>query len=232
MEPAYGNVRHIRTQPDPGGLHPQQQQQQQTLQGGSAATLDAQQRSQNAEGGVKVRPRPQVPPKPQMDAVRYSMANVQESCDWELDTLLNELSALESQLNSTAGSDQLLLGLPTLPVSSSKSNSANLSQRNSTLSAATTQHAHIDSHNKRFGPLNEEYMRPVASSSDCPSPDRDSAFGDSSSTESRNRCRNSAISSSDSCRGSLNTPSPTQQVNMFFLRLLLGKFIGAHKRLF
>uniref|UniRef100_A0A0M3IKC7 IMD domain-containing protein n=1 Tax=Ascaris lumbricoides TaxID=6252 RepID=A0A0M3IKC7_ASCLU len=244
MELVYGNVGSVGTQPHPGGHH---QQHQQPSNGGSAVAVDTQQLTQAAEGGVKVRPRPQVPPKPQMDAVRYSMANVQggvkvrprpqvppkpqmdavrysmanvqvfvtdivESCDWELDTLLSELSALESQLNSSAGGDQLLLGLPMLPVPTSKNNSTNLSQRNSTLSTSTsTQHTHSDTH-KRFGPLSEECMRPIASSSDCPSPDRDSAFGDSSSTESRNRCRNSAISSSDSCRGSLNTPSPTQQV--------------------
>uniref|UniRef100_A0A915BIG9 Abnormal cell migration protein 10 n=2 Tax=Parascaris univalens TaxID=6257 RepID=A0A915BIG9_PARUN len=210
MELVYGNVGSVGTQPHPGGGH---QQHQQPSDGGSAVAVDTQQLTQAAKGGVKVRPRPQVPPKPQMDAVRYSMANVQESCDWELDTLLSELSALESQLNSSAGGDQLLLGLPMLPVSTSKNNSANLSRRNSTLSTSTsTQHTHSDTH-KRFGPLSEECMRPIASSSDCPSPDRDSAFGDSSSTESRNRCRNSAISSSDSCRGSLNTPSPTQQAS-------------------
>lgn len=100
-------------------------------------------------GGINIRPRPQIPPKPQMDAVRYSMANVQgwsflsfipvfftrfillhlcgflESCDWELDTLLNELSALECQLNSSTGVDQLILGLPILPVPKENSTTHN-----------------------------------------------------------------------------------------------------------
>lgn len=75
--------------------------------------------------------------------------DIVESCDWELDTLLSELSALESQLNSSAGGDQLLLGLPMLPVPTSKNNSTNLSQRNSTLSTSTsTQHTHSDTHKR------------------------------------------------------------------------------------
>lgn len=42
-----------------------------------------------------------------------------DSGDFELDNLLNELSALQHQLDSSA-SDQLLLGLPTLPVQEAK----------------------------------------------------------------------------------------------------------------
>uniref|UniRef100_A0A158R5D3 Ras-associating domain-containing protein n=1 Tax=Syphacia muris TaxID=451379 RepID=A0A158R5D3_9BILA len=163
----------------------------------------------NTDSEVRVRPRPQIPPKPQIDVIRYSMANVQESGECELDTLLDELSALQLQLDSST-SDQLLIGLPTLNVSDSKS----INQQSSPLPNYTPPLARY-ANSKRVVPssLSDEFIRPVASSSICPSPDHDSAFGDASSTESRNRCRNSGISSSDSCRGSLNTPSPTQQVS-------------------
>lgn len=45
-------------------------------------------------------PKPAVPPKPPMDTYRYSMANLQETPDVDLDELIGELCALESQLSS------------------------------------------------------------------------------------------------------------------------------------
>ncbi|CAI4222274.1 unnamed protein product [Auanema sp. JU1783] len=147
---------------------------------------------------VNVRPRPQVPPKPPIDTVRYSMNNLKESNEWQLDQLLEELSALETQLNSSSG-DQLLLGIPTLPQASSNSSGAST---NKLSNATTSQTITSDIHTSRI-------VTAPALASSCSSPDGDSAFGDSSSTESRNR--NSAFSSSnDSCRDSLHTPSPTQ----------------------
>ncbi|MFH4976848.1 hypothetical protein AB6A40_003557 [Gnathostoma spinigerum] len=204
-------------------------------------------------GGVAVRTRPQVPPKPQMDTVRYSMATIQASCDWELDNLLGELSELELQLNSKLGGDQLLLGLPTVPSSKPKLQSTTSNDDRRDSSSTITLNESYDPNTVRLevGPSSSSssssssvpqevpHLRArlpsssvdcplvqtfITNNAECPSPDHDSAFGDSSSTESRNRCRNSAVSSSDSCRGSLNTPSPTQQVCMRFLVLSAHRF--------
>ncbi|WKY01701.1 hypothetical protein Q1695_015591 [Nippostrongylus brasiliensis] len=116
-----------------------------------------------------------------------------ESADWQLDELLEELSALETQLNSSSGGDQLLLGIPSLPSGSV---------------------GHIIDKKPPAPPvIPKEEVRVTlpanCAPSSCSSPDGDSAFGDASSTESA-RCRNSAFSSNDSCRDSLHTPSPTQ----------------------
>uniref|UniRef100_A0A914CBF8 NAD(+) ADP-ribosyltransferase n=1 Tax=Acrobeloides nanus TaxID=290746 RepID=A0A914CBF8_9BILA len=148
---------------------------------------------------VALRTRPQVPPKPQIDLVRYSMANVKEELD--LDTILGELLELENQLSSREGADQLFLGLPTLPTSTSHS---------SQLNQAATSTRKVQSN----GSLTDDFPPPRVQTEFCISPDADSAYGDSSSTEcssgDTNRYRNSEISSADSYRGSLNTPSPQQ----------------------
>ncbi|EFP09269.1 CRE-MIG-10 protein [Caenorhabditis remanei] len=173
---------------------------------------------------VQIRARPQVPPRPPIDTVRYSMNNIKESTAWELDELLEELEALETQLNSSSGGDQLLLGVSGIPSSSSRDHVKQVS----TLPPpppALSYHAHQQQqqqsqhihhhHNTHLGYQNGIHqmnsMTTTSAASSCSSPDGDSAFGDSSSTESsNNRCRNSAFSSNDSCRDSLNTPSPTQ----------------------
>uniref|UniRef100_A0A1I7WZQ0 PH domain-containing protein n=1 Tax=Heterorhabditis bacteriophora TaxID=37862 RepID=A0A1I7WZQ0_HETBA len=118
---------------------------------------------------------------------RIKLFMFSESTDWQLDEILEELHALETQLNSSSG-DQLLLGIPVLPTSSSQERMTALPLKDD----STMLH-----------PSTESYFH-----SSCPSPDGDSAFGDASSTESA-RFRNSAFSS-DSCRNSLHTPSPTQ----------------------
>uniref|UniRef100_A0A8R1DVT2 Abnormal cell migration protein 10 n=1 Tax=Caenorhabditis japonica TaxID=281687 RepID=A0A8R1DVT2_CAEJA len=154
---------------------------------------------------VQIRARPAVPPKPPIDTVRYSMNNIKESAVWQLDELLEELEQLETQLNSSNGGDQLLLGVSGIPTSAS---------REPVKPAPPVQ---PQTHSTLYGGYQNGIRQQMTSmtantTSSCSSPDGDSAFGDSSSTESsNNRCRNSAFSSSnDSCRDSLNTPSPTQ----------------------
>ncbi|XGW14842.1 hypothetical protein V3C99_000819 [Haemonchus contortus] len=147
-----------------------------------------------------VRPRPQLPPKPPIDTIRYSMNNIKESADWQLDALLEELSALETQLNSSSGGDQLLLGIPSLP---SGSTGGAVSTEKKTCAVPAQQRKIECKEDVRVT------LPTVCAPSSCSSPDGDSAFGDASSTESA-RCRNSAFSSNDSCRDSLHTPSPTQ----------------------
>ncbi|CAI5445959.1 unnamed protein product [Caenorhabditis angaria] len=147
---------------------------------------------------VQVRARPQVPPKPPIDTVRYSMNNIKESADWQLDELLEELEALETQLNTSNGGDQLLLGVSGIPQSSSR-------EPITKPPPPPQQPPQVFHHQQTV--ISHHQIQSNGSS--CSSPDGDSAFGDSSSTESH-RCRNSAFSSNESCRDSLNTPSPTQ----------------------
>ncbi|CAD6199837.1 unnamed protein product [Caenorhabditis auriculariae] len=118
----------------------------------------------------------------------------QQSAEWQLDELLEELEALETQLNTSNGGDQLLLGMSSALPTSSSAHDQLLRAKDSAVSKPVAHHHH--------------HQQPATST--CSSPDGDSAFGDSSSTESA-RCRDSsAFSSNESCRDSLNTPSPTQ----------------------
>ncbi|VDO79569.1 unnamed protein product [Heligmosomoides polygyrus] len=163
--------------------------------GAAAGAVDGAGGGGGGGGGLPagVRPRPQLPPKPPIDTIRYSMNNIKESADWQLDALLEELSALETQLNSSSGGDQLLLGIPSLP-----SGSSGVVAEKKTI---------VPAHSK--DDVRVTTLSATCAPSSCSSPDGDSAFGDASSTESA-RCRNSAFSSNDSCRDSLHTPSPTQ----------------------
>ncbi|KAI1724630.1 PH domain-containing protein [Ditylenchus destructor] len=202
------------------------------------------QQGQPTSSSIVHRLRPQVPPKPQIDIVRYSMANAKD--DLDLDTILSELLELENQLSSEANDHLLLHGLPSLPSSNSnnKLNNIAFQQPRTTptpygySNGPVAQEPLVLINNTAFqqrkpqsncssllqlGGVNSECeLSATRLHTDlCTSPDADSAFGDSSSTEcassgssgagrGTNRCRNSEISSADSYRGSLNTPSPTQ----------------------
>ena len=135
---------------------------------------------------------------------------------------MTELLELESQLSGEAG-DRLVLGLPSLPSQQSASRPISNGTNNAVQMQQT---APAQQMAKRV-----QFQQAFPSGGDfCASPDADSAFGDSSSTESAHpplagvnaglgsgrTGANSEFSSADSFRGSLvNTPSPThQQVNL------------------
>lgn len=106
----------------------------------------------------------------------------------DLDAILGELFDLQAQLNSEEGSNNLLLGLPSLP--NSNRNQLNITQKYKAESINSLQRISPDEHLPQR--INTDF---------CTSPDVDSAFGDSSSTEystDANRYRHSEISCSDS----------------------------------
>lgn len=188
---------------------------------------------------VVVKQRPAVPPKPQLDIVRFSMAQARDEID--LDTILTELLELEEQLSGEAG-DRLVLGLPTLSSYTQKHlPSTKDSQLTTQLPSpqmvdqqqhVTFQHFINENSNssvKSFptGSSSSNSHLHTTQTNGLDFNDCDSAFGDSSSTESASQIpsngnalllpRNAAIcnsefSSADSFRGSLNTPSPTRQL--------------------
>ena len=176
-----------------------------------------------------------------------------------MDTILNELLELEEQLNGESG-DRFVLGLPTLPSLTQKPAPPPKDSQSSTRIIPLQSSQVVDQQQQRRVQF-QQYITENSTTSektasndciissdfrshlthlngldftDCFSPaDTDSAFGDSSSTESAShvpsgggavlppgnsaaRCCNSEFSSADSFRGSLNTPSPIRQVTLNF----------------
>ncbi|KAL3102997.1 hypothetical protein niasHT_026445 [Heterodera trifolii] len=190
----------------------------------------------SSSNGVILRQRPPaIPPKPQLDVVRFSMAQAKDEVD--LDTILSELLELETQLCGEAG-DRLLLGLPSLPSGKSQQSvpSPNChpvhKQQNSVLCSAPIEHlakrVQFQSFDKTDSSASSSSSNSTAirfphgdATEFCASPDTDSAFGDSSSTESAHQphipggravqsgqtIRNLDFLRVDSFRGSLATPS-------------------------
>jgi len=168
-----------------------------------------------------------------------------------LDTILTELLELEEQLSGEAG-DRLVLGLPTLPLSKPPPSTKDLQPSTKLPSPQMVnqeqQQQHVQfqyitgnsnvngksfSNDNRFTSLNNSHLNTKTNGldlNDCFNPaDTDSAFGDSSSTESTSHIPaggnalllpknvancNSEFSSADSFLGS--TPSPTRQVDFNF----------------
>ncbi|CAD5222456.1 unnamed protein product [Bursaphelenchus xylophilus] len=157
--------------------------------------------------------RPAVPAKPNIDIVRYSMANVQD----DLDDVLNELLELGNTLSGPAA-DQILYGINPIASSSSCHSQLNVHSTPTPANVMTSMNPQNAQKVINLQPSNcfDHLDGPVRQPTDlCASPDNDSAYGDSSSTEfsTGHRYRHSEFSSNDSYRGSLNTPSPTNQVS-------------------
>ncbi|KRZ79066.1 Abnormal cell migration protein 10, partial [Trichinella papuae] len=148
--------------------------------------------------------KPVPPPKPSIDSYKYSKANLEESADVDLDALIGELCALESQLNAPE--------MPGLMMAGSKAAS-----KDSCLGGS--RHSRVSSDGS--GPAAYAGDRVKAGGdvqARCRSPDTDSAYCDTmsilseSTQSSSNRSGESGGSTTDSMRGSMTTPSPTQLI--------------------
>ncbi|KFD71200.1 hypothetical protein M514_04954 [Trichuris suis] len=160
--------------------------------------------------GLDAKVRPHSPRKPAsasnnrvLDSYRYSEANLEESADVDLDALIGELCALESQLNATDPGG----GLSLLTVS--RPQQVYGCRRFSRVGSSDVQHPGKP---QPANPCSQDQQQ----SQRCRSPDTDSAYCEtmsmlSESTQSSgNRSGESGGSSIDSTRDSMTTPSPTQ----------------------
>ncbi|KAF7638918.1 hypothetical protein Mgra_00001729 [Meloidogyne graminicola] len=200
----------------------------QTFITSSKSANQQQSNNQATSPSVVVRQRPAVPPKPSLDIVRFSMAQARDDID--LDTILNELLELEEQLSGEAG-DRLVIGLPTLPLMAQKPSELPKDLQSLERTPLPLLNNQQQSRRVQFQQCPSFHLPPQTSGldfNDCNIPtDTDSAFGDSSSTESASHMpsgvnvllppkndsnRTSEFSSADSFCGSLITPSPIRQI--------------------
>ena len=129
-------------------------------------------------GGVVLRCTIQFNPTPPTTAC-FNASSLSD--DLDLDNILQELLELECQLGSEAG-DQLVLGLPPLPQSSSNEPIA-----------TSSQHPRHDA----FRSVPSAHYLPLKQQQTSVSPDSDSAFGDSNTECSSSGSNGSGISSSN-----------------------------------
>ncbi|KRX68706.1 Abnormal cell migration protein 10, partial [Trichinella sp. T9] len=148
--------------------------------------------------------KPVPPPKPSIDSYKYSKANLEESADVDLDALIGELCALESQLNAPEMPGLMMTGSKTV----SKDSCLGGSRHFRVSSDGGGPAAYAGDRVKAGGDVQAR----------CRSPDTDSAYCDTmsilseSTQSSSNRSGESGGSTTDSMRGSMTTPSPTQLI--------------------
>ncbi|KRY79435.1 Abnormal cell migration protein 10, partial [Trichinella pseudospiralis] len=148
--------------------------------------------------------KPVPPPKPSIDSYKYSKANLEESADVDLDALIGELCALESQLNAPEMPGLMMAGSKAV----SKDSCLGGSRHSRVSSDGSGPAAYAGDRVKAGGDVQAR----------CRSPDTDSAYCDTmsilseSTQSSSNRSGESGGSTTDSMRGSMTTPSPTQLI--------------------
>ncbi|KAK8753664.1 hypothetical protein OTU49_001007 [Cherax quadricarinatus] len=170
--------------------------------------------------GVSGVPRREKPHPPRIDAHRFSRANLEDSGDVELDTILGELCALETQfefeISSKSSTSASNLTLPSTRTATSATHIIDKMQpkqqqqqsQQAPLHAQQQRQSHSRSNSgntrQKFEPLNVEIDVSTTNMARTDSPDNDSAFSDNVSMLSS---ESSASSGASGSAGSRHDPS-------------------------